>query len=300
MKTKQLVLGISLITLTLASGVIGFSGIVNQKAKDTSYKNWMSGYSDLTMIKNLNIPGTQDSMALRSIGDLAGQCQSLSLKDQLNIGVRFLDIRLQLVGDELIAVHGIVDQRDNFSNIVSTVESFLKENPSEFIMMSIKKESDDKRSTMTFDEAIKKHTKSDYWDLSTTLPTLLGNVRKKIVLISRYQDSTIGVPAYNGWKNSETFTMDNGLHIQDEYKVEDIEHKKTAIKDCLEDNGLTYQMKINFLSGYKTSGFPPSYAPSVANEINSWFNKEIKNYPNNRGIVLYDFVASDLMKGWFE
>lgn len=299
MNVKNVIIGISLTTLTIASGIVGFSGLFKQQSKAYFHKDWMKDISDLTPIKEVNIPGTHDTMALRSIGDLAGQCQSLSLENQLNIGVRFLDIRLQLVRDELIAVHSIVDQKASFAQIVYTCETFLKSNPTEFIFMSIKEEEKAKNSSLSFEDALKQYAKGDYWNLDTSLPVLTGLARGKIHLISRYKDSTIGTPAYNGWAVNATFTM-NGIHIQDEYKVNDIEHKKTVIKECLEESSLLYQMKINFLSGYMTNSFPPSYAPSVANTINPWIMNELQNYPTNRGVVLFDFVTEEIMEGWFK
>ena len=299
MNVKNVIIGISLTTLTIASGIVGFSGLFKQQSKTYFHKDWMKDISDLTPIKEVNIPGTHDTMALRSIGDLAGQCQSLSLENQLNIGVRFLDIRLQLVRDELIAVHSIVDQKASFAQIVYTCETFLKSNPTEFIFMSIKEEEKAKNSSLSFEDALKQYAKGDYWNLDTSLPVLTGLARGKIHLISRYKDSTIGTPAYNGWAVNATFTM-NGIHIQDEYKVNDIEHKKTVIKECLEESSLLYQMKINFLSGYMTNSFPPSYAPSVANTINPWIMNELQNYPTNRGVVLFDFVTEEIMEGWFK
>ncbi len=299
MNVKNVIIGISLTTLTIASGIVGFSGLFKQQSKTYFHKDWMKDISDLTPIKEVNIPGAHDTMALRSIGDLAGQCQSLSLENQLNIGVRFLDIRLQLVRDELIAVHGIVDQKASFAQIVYTCESFLKNNPTEFIFMSVKEEEKAKSSSLSFEDALKQYAKGDYWNLDTSLPVLTGLARSKIHLISRYKDSTIGTPAYNGWAVNATFTM-NGIHIQDEYKVNDIEHKKTVIKECLEESSLLYQMKINFLSGYMTNSFPPSYAPSVANTINPWIMNELQNYPTNRGVVLFDFVTEEIMEGWFK
>ncbi len=299
MNLKKIILGVSLITLTLASGVVGFSGLLKQKSSYFSHPNWLKDVSDLTPIKDVNIPGTHDSVALYSIAGVAGQCQSLSLDNQLNIGVRFLDIRLQLVRNELIAVHGIVDQKITFTSIVNTCESFLKTNPSEFIFMSVKEEEKSKNSSITFEEALKKFTGSEYWSTDTSLPVFVGPARKKIHLISRYQGSTIGVPAYDGWKVNDSFNM-NGIYIQDEYKLKSIEHKKSVIKTCFEESTLLYQMKINFLSGYLENSFPPSYAPSVANVINPWIMDELKLYPNNRGVVLFDFVTEELMERWFE
>ena len=295
---KKLILGVSLSVVALGSAVIGFTPILKQSPKSYSNKNWMSSLSDTTLINEINMPGTHDTMALYSISDIAGKCQSLSLSDQLNIGVRFLDIRLQLVNNTLKAMHGFIDQKSTFSDIVSIVNSFLKENSSEYIIMSIKEESEQKKSNITFEEAIKNVTnKYDCFLLDNSLPAQLSSCRGKVSILSRYKNSSIGIEAFNEWSDNTTFTMSNGIHVQDHYKLDNNDIKKQDITNCFADTN-TYNLKINFLSGYLKNGFPPSYAPSVANVINPWVKGEFKKY-SNRGVVLFDFVNSDLMKEWF-
>lgn len=295
---KKTILSISIGALVLGCSLIGFTNIAIHRANTVDYSSWMSKLPDDAPINNVNMPGTHDTMALYSIGDLAGQCQSLKLADQLKIGVRFLDIRLQLVNNELRAVHGFIDQRDTFKNIVNTVDSFLKAHSTEYIIMSIKEEEEPKKSTISFDDAVKKYKKSN-WSKKQTLATweTVGDYRGQVIILSRYANSTIGIPAYEGWADNATFTLPNGIHVQDQYKLKDCQTKINAIKDSF--NLSDIMMKINFLSGYIDGGFPPSYAPSVANTINPWIKNNIKNYLS-RGVCLFDFVTSDLMKGWFE
>ena len=295
---KRIVAPIVIVSATAVSAVLGFTGCLSQHYKGNNYAKWMAGLDDNTSLREVNMPGSHDTMALYSIGDLAGQCQTLGLEDQLNIGIRFLDIRLQEVNNELKAVHGFIDQRASFESIVITVESFLKNNSGEFIIMSIKEEEKSSKSTMSFEECLKQYIKSDKWLTSTSIPNKLGDVRGKIAILSRYSGSTIGIPAYDGWTDNSAFTLPNNIRVQDHYKLKNTETKKEEIKSCFNDTA-DYSLKINFLSGYLEGGFPPSYAPSVANDINQWINNEIKNI-SKRGIVLYDFVTSSLMKGWFE
>lgn len=294
---KKLVLSISIGFVVLACSTIGFTNIVRQRVRSVDYSSWMSEISDTTLIKDMNIPGTHDSIALYSIADLSGQCQSLSLEDQLKIGVRFLDIRLQLENNQLKAVHGFVDQKETFNNIVRKVDRFLQVHSSEFIIMSIKEDADAKKSSISFDSAVKEYYR-DYWYTPTDLSsTTLGDVRGKAIILSRYADATFGIPAYQGWADNRTFDLPNGIHVQDEYQLDNCDTKIEAIKNCF--MAVTPSLKINFLSGYIDGAFPPSHAFSVANTINPWIKKNISNY-TNRGIVLYDFITSDLMKGWFE
>lgn len=55
------------------------------------YANWMSGVADCTPIAQSSIPGSHESCALYGGGST--QCQSLTIRQQLDNGVRFLDVR---------------------------------------------------------------------------------------------------------------------------------------------------------------------------------------------------------------
>ena len=287
-----LMLGRLALPFALLFSLFGFVPALRQNPS-SSRLEWMKDLDDGTLLRNIAIPGTHDTMALYSIANLSGKCQSLSLEDQLNLGARFLDIRLDLSGNTLKAVHGIVDQRRDFSSINKAIVDFLTNHPTETLLVSIKQES--KGDSVPFEEALKKELK-DLWRTSSTLPSTLGEVRGKAVLFSRYAAPTIGVPCYTGWLDSNSFSLPNDIYVQDEYKVKDIVVKKEAIANCFAETG--HALKINFLSGYKTSSFPPSYAPSVANEINPWIKEEIKN-KNDKGIVLFDFLTTELMEAFF-
>ena len=117
-----------------------------------SYKvdPWMSKVSNNTRIKDLSIPGTHDSGAMHSLFDVSGKCQDLSIIKQLDVGVRFFDIRLQLVDDELNVVHSFVDQELKFEWVLNYYKNFLKKYDSEFIIMSIKEDADSKNSAKSF------------------------------------------------------------------------------------------------------------------------------------------------------
>ena len=279
-----------------ASAVLGFTGVLKQRYTKGEYSCWMSKLHDDVSLRDINMPGSHDTMATISIGNLAGQCQSLSLSDQLNLGVRFLDIRLQQVKSNLKAVHGIVDQKVNFDEINSVVNKFLEDNPTEFIIMSVKEESKASSPIGSFEDCLKAKL-TDKYLLDRNLPDNVGEARGKIVLLSRYQYSTIGVEAFSEWKDSCSFTMaSSDIYIQDTYKITSAEQKQNEVVKCFNETG--HALKINFLSAYRTNYIPPSYAPSAALDINPWINDNIANY-GDRGIVLYDFVTETNMQAFF-
>ena len=297
-KTKKtLILGVSLGLSASVLGVFGLYGSVNPKVPESKAGDWLGQMSDLTPIKDISMPGSHDSMALYALGDLAGRCQSLSLASQLEAGVRFLDIRLQNQNDTLKAVHGIVDEKEKFPSIVNTIDTFLTEHPTEFLIVSIKEEEKAKGGTKDF-ETLVVDSLTEKWYTGNVMPAALGQVRGKAILLSRYADSKFGVPAYEGWQDNATFALPNLIHVQDEYKINDIQVKKDAIKKCLETTnglGLLSPMTLNFFSAYRTSYFPPSYAPSVAKEINLQLDEIIKPYQKT-GVAILDFITESNAK----
>ena len=296
MKKKSIIIASLLGAFAVLLSCFGFVNIFKQKISAPTYKNWMSSLDDNISLRDIDMPGSHDTMALYSIGDLAGQCQSLSLNDQLNLGVRFLDIRLKEDKNELKAVHGFVDQKESFKNIASTVETFLSNNPSEFIIMSVKEEEKSSNSSISFEECLNGYLTSEIYLKGHDLPNNLGSVRGKVMLLSRYANSTIGVPAFDGWLDSKSFTLPNDIYVQDTYKITSAEQKKNEIVKCFDETG--HKLKINFLSAYRTNYIPPSYAPSAALDINPWINDMIGKY-EDRGIVLYDFINETNMHAFF-
>ena len=296
-KRTHIIIGVAFAIPLLTISVLGFSGALKQKSGSEKYAEWMKGVNDETSLRDINMPGSHDSVSLRSIADVAGQCQSLGLEDQLNLGVRFLDIRLKEVKDKLIGVHGFVDQKIKFESIIDTVESFLNKHPSEGIIMSIKEETSSSKSTISFEESLKGYLDNELYLTDKTLPSKMKDIRGKVVLLSRYANSTIGIPAYEGWSDSASFTLPNDIYVQDIYKIKSKEEKQNEIIKCFNESG--HALKINFLSAYRTNGFPPSYAPTAALDINPWIDENITNY-SDRGIVLYDFVTEKNMDNFFK
>ncbi|MGH3964445.1 MAG: phosphatidylinositol-specific phospholipase C [Pseudonocardiaceae bacterium] len=104
-----------------------------------SHTSWMRDIPDNAPVATLSIPGTHNSC---SVGGLLGfgRTQNLDLTDQLNAGIRFLDIRLAHYQDNLFAHHDIVHMGKSYADILTICSSFLKQHPSETILMSVKDE----------------------------------------------------------------------------------------------------------------------------------------------------------------
>lgn len=270
-----------------------FALIPIEKDYDDNGKNWMSMVSDDTNICDMSIPGTHDSGAFHSLFDVAGKCQDLSISKQLEIGVRFLDLRLQMVNNEFNIVHSFVDQNLKFKSVLDDLDNFINDNNKEFIIISIKEDADKVSSNRDFEELLLEYL-NEYSNIcyDKSLPKTLGEARGKIHILSRYELS-FGIPAYKGWKDDDSFKLDN-MYIQDNYCIDNTIDKKNDIKETMNyAKESSNELVLNFTSCYLDNSFPPSYAGTSALDINPWL-LEVFNNNDKLGIVVADFITVEL------
>ena len=256
---------------------------------------WMSYIHDDTKISDISIPGTHDSGATHSIFDVSGKCQDLSIKQQLRVGVRFFDLRLQLVNDEFKIVHSFVKQNLSFKKVMKDLSNFINENNSEFIIISLKKEASDKNSTLDFKDKLTSDL-NEYKDVISfdkELPEYINDARGKIYIFDRY-GLDYGIPLSN-WSDDTSFEVNN-YYVQDNYCISDLKEKQEDIIKAIDYKNSNDNIVINFTSCYLDYGFPPTYAGSSANKINPWFYDYINESNMKLGIVVMDFMTFDLAK----
>lgn len=287
-----------LLTL-VATTVVSILALVPITAnKDDEAISWMSKVDDNTKITELSIPGTHDSGATRSIFDVSGKCQDTSIKTQLNIGVRFFDIRLQLVEDDFRVVHSFVDQKLDFEDVLEDMTDFIKEHKTEFLIMSIKEDASPVNATNWFEDEILEEFE-EYKDIicfDNSLPETIKDARGKIYILSRF-NTPIGITAYYGWQDSTSFELDN-MYIQDNYCITDVTVKQKDILDTIE-YAKTHKDKLvlNFTSCYDEDQLiPPTYAGTPALTINPWLEYQLDQEKGHVGIMIMDFVTLDLCK----
>lgn len=157
-----------------------------------SGSDWMALVEDSRSVGSLTIPGTHDSMALHETILSSAQCQWFTLRDQLHMGVRCLDIRCRHMKDGFAIHHGMEYQHANFTDVLTTCQQFLKEHPKETILMIVKREYDDEPGiTRSFAETFMSYVGKfpDLFALKTThVPVLNNEIRGKIVLIRRFDE----------------------------------------------------------------------------------------------------------------
>jgi len=295
--------------------------------------DWMRRLPDTLPLSALSIPGTHNSPAYHKALPSV-RCQAVSILDQLNNGIRFLDVRVQVDSpsdqgtDELTLVHGNFGVARSgsrkFRDLYSEILSFLQRNPSETIIMSLKREGTGSAHDSHLAQRLYSHYITDgNWVLSRGIPTL-GAARGKIVLFRRFKLSEelrqqygcmSGINA-SQWADNSPNSPGGDVHIQDLYEVsesDDVEQKIEYVKKhCAravmqlssqsvaiihEDERSQRRMFVNFLSA--SNFWKPGYWPE---KIAAMVNPAVTRFLCERhgteygamcpaGLLVCDFVG---------
>jgi 1-phosphatidylinositol phosphodiesterase len=186
-----------------------------ESAAGAYYRDWIGNlYGGLTL-RELSIPGTHDSMSFYG-GDIV-QTQSMSLSEQLNAGIRALDIRCRHINNGFAIHHGSVYQKANFDNVLLGVQSFLASHPREFVVMRVKEEYDPSGNTRSFGDTFKTYydrNGSLFWQpgsLADTNPTI-DRLRGKILVFQDWDESRLfGI----NWNRNSSYSME----LQDDWEI---------------------------------------------------------------------------------
>jgi 1-phosphatidylinositol phosphodiesterase len=266
-------------------------------------KTWMKNLPDDALLSQLTLPGTHETCA-REYGGNSTICQKLTLREQLEAGIRFLDIRCRHIDNTFTIHHGRVYQHLNFGAGVRDVcVKFLAEHPSECIVMSVKQEHDPEGNTRTFEETFEWYAGGleRYWYVGASVPRLV-DVRRKMVLFRRFHAATtpMGLPA-QPWPDDATFDINNpgaDFRVQDQYKVpqlSDIKKKWEHVETLLAESRKAVDARwyVNFTSGSSSGAYPNAVAygspgyEGINDRLKSYL---VANPTGKAGSVLMDFV----------
>ncbi|MFJ4779462.1 phosphatidylinositol-specific phospholipase C [Streptomyces sp. NPDC088762] len=198
--------GAAALAAAAATG-LGTAGRASATALGT--QDWMGGLADSTALQRMTIPGTHDSGATK--GGLYVACQNTSIAQQLESGIRFLDVRCRVTGGSFAIHHAAFFQDLMFGDVLVACWNFLAAHPSETVLMRVKQEySTDSDATFraVFDDYLDNRGWRPLFRIADTLPTL-GQARGKVVLLA----DNAGLPGLR-------YGDGNLFDIQDDYNAE--------------------------------------------------------------------------------
>jgi len=290
--------------------------------------NWMSRLRDDIGLGALSMPGTHNApacyTALPSV-----RCQAVGITAQLENGVRFLDIRAQPDGPggrEMELVHAnfpiALNGPKRLSGVMQECYDFLQRNPSECIVVSLKREgragtNDEEFSRLIKSEVVEK--KRERWFIEPVIPTL-GAARGRCILFRRYHIDNALKSEHDGRGygiNAETWTYNTpndtifsgNICVQDFSEVLETVNIPTKIgyvKEHLERSvnsitaagrdGRQPPLFVNFLSAsnfWRVGTWPDRVAAKINPAITEHLaiDHRVEGGNAGTGIVITDFMG---------
>ncbi len=295
-RIRRLAVMLVLASVALASEASARGRYYNDSGSiETHHPSWMSWVPDSTRLSVLSLPGTHDTMAYQSHGGSLTQTQSLDLRKQLDAGVRALDIRCRHIANSFTIHHGVVYLHVNFDDVLRTTIQFLNANPSETVVMRVKKEHTEENVTRSFAETYLAYRNNPAYQpyiwTGSHVPSL-GEVRGRIVILDDFGGGAFGIP----W---------GGLNLQDDWTVStlfDIGNKWNKVRAHLDrtNTGASSTLFVNFLSGASALAHPFSVAGGHSamgiRGVNDYAIDHLVAGHNQRaGILFMDFPGAGLI-----
>ena len=286
-----------------------------RKLIDTKLNNWMQDIEDNRLVCKMSIPGTHDTGAYS--GSWGIKTQDKTIEQQLNSGIRFFDIRLVHDNGVLKLCHASHTFNTTFvGDVLKTTVEFLKEHPSETVIMTIKRDDDkDHDGGTKYRFALTKALEGDraltpYMVKSFRSDFTLGDLRGKMLIISR--DGWIMTPSgqVTKWPDNASFTSSikstdedirpTTLHVEDHYKSWGSE-KVNYVAQNVRKAQAAFSSSQNdwFITFTSTAGgafFGLGIPQNTTREIDPHVNNILRGNENFRtsGILVFNFA------GWWD
>ncbi|MFB7106859.1 phosphatidylinositol-specific phospholipase C [Streptomyces hydrogenans] len=271
------------LTGALGAGAVLLAGAPAARAAGAAAvdtRAWMAAHGDGTALTRLTIPGTHDSGA--RFGGPWSECQNTTVAQQLDSGVRFLDVRCRVTGGSFAIHHGASYQNMMFGDVLVACRDFLAAHPSETVLMRVKQEySEESDATFraVFDDYLDRRGWRSLFRIGDGLP-LLGEARGRVVLLA----DNAGLPGLR-WADSRYFAVQDDWNALPDAKYPKIQaHFRAAAASP----GPLY---VNFVS---TSAYlPPRWN---SDRLNPWVHGFLDSAElagrTGLGIVPLDFPAT--------
>lgn len=273
-------------------------------------KRWMRTIDGQKPISLINIPGTHNSATRYIPFRYLCRCQDKSITEQLVLGVRYLDLRIELYKGGLKLVHSVIDCRPGplsfkklwLEDIVEECACFVRENPSETVIMNFQTD-DGKDLTGTSDVLYEKYILKGpgLWFTENRIP-FLDECRGKLIFARRtpppgklmLEDRISGINFFESRSEVKNQRLIRSLEsgdvlfkafIQDDYFVPPKKKWFDFVLPCLDEQRASEtSILINHLSANNGFNSPKITARYV--------NKRFLRYELKKG-EMYGIICAD-------
>jgi 1-phosphatidylinositol phosphodiesterase len=237
----------------LSAAIVGLAGFpsiglthtdgayAHQSSAVASNPDWMKFVDGNKRISELSIPGTHDTMSIKS--GAIWQNQTMSLSQQLESGLRVFDMRTRHIDNKFRMHHGIIAQDTYFDDVLKDIDAFLTAHPNETVLFRLRSEhtaeNNSRSYTETLDSYLAQNGSKRYTGASDN-PTL-DEVRGKFVILQEFGGADYGIP-YSDLDKQDDYSFTTNWDLYDKW---------TSVKNHLNKSrtGSSDTIYMNYLSG---------------------------------------------------
>ncbi|MFD7069528.1 phosphatidylinositol-specific phospholipase C [Streptomyces sp. NPDC059913] len=268
---------------TLAATATVLIGAGSARADDRqalTTQGWMGAIPDATALRALTIPGSHDSGA--RYGGPWTECQNTTIAEQLDSGIRFLDVRCRITGGSFAIHHGASYQNLMFGDVLGACWDFLAAHPTETVLMRVKQEYSEESDAAfgaVFDDYLDNRGWRPLFRIGSSLPSL-GESRGKVVLL-----------ADNGGLPGVRYADPGLFDIQDDYMAEPFAKYPKIEAQFRKAAGQPGKLFMNYVS--TAALLPPRWNADRLNpQVHAFLDGAEASGWTGLGIVPLDFPAT--------
>jgi 1-phosphatidylinositol phosphodiesterase len=180
-----------------------------------SNTSWMGDIPDDVLVTALSIPGTHDSGCIEGPIGIA-KTQNVDISEQLNAGIRFLDIRLAHYQDNLFVHHDVIYMGKSYKDVLRICADFLAQHPTETILMSVREEdrADSSLGDFAPSEVLGRLTREESENRDNTRSfeeEFKGQTWEQVEAAPLFYNFVASAPGADAGDNAPTFTPETTL-----------------------------------------------------------------------------------------
>jgi 1-phosphatidylinositol phosphodiesterase len=307
---RRSVLGAAVACVTVLGLVIAASGVIVPAASASGppgdsaaysrastasedHSDWLASVNGSTPIWQLSIPGTHDSYTAKLSG--AGpsfQTQTMSVPEQLKMGIRAIDLRLDACENyapvvcpdnrkDFTVEHGGYSTFVTLSGVLDQLKTFLSAHPTEFVIVRAKVDDEGTDFTTNMNAILDKYS-DILWRGNASAafedPTL-NQVRGKVVLLKEFPKTSPTINSYGMKYNATGFVIQDDWYLVTNWSLyskwdQVVDNWTNSV--AYAKTGGTSKGYINYLSGnggsfpyFVASGYSSESGPPLSTGMTS-------------------------------
>ena len=205
----------------------------------------MKNIRDNAKLSELALPGTHDSatFSAENVKNIA-KTQTLNFSQQLEFGIRVLDLRIRQTGDRFALHHGALFLNSMFGDALNEIDYFLDKYPSETVLIRLKEDhKPDTNNTQTLRKTLntylERHAKH-YLNADSNIT--LGKARGKFIILSNNDEFNYSGLIYSIFNIQDEYTLKTNWQLYSKWESVKLQLQKAY-------SGSKDRFYVNFLSG---------------------------------------------------